>query len=721
MPARKPRSSRSRRAWFEALELREVLSTTIGSTGSLGDLPQAPTRDAVAVSSGLASSLESALGFPLDELGDRIRLQPFVPPDPGQPPTPPAGPISPSVLSRDDHTIGLRVDGRGFFLVEGRGGRTLLTRDGNFHVNADHELVNRDGLRVLGYSVDADGRIDRTAVVPLTIPLGRETARATENVILTGTLSPEAETGTHPQIVQSQSLGDGLYEAPDPWGQFTADDIVPATAPGGVDEGNYSYRVTFLDTATGLESRPTPEIGPVPIEGVGRHIRLTNLPQPDRTDSNGRWDAIRIYRNVARDATAFYEVATVPVGQSIYTDAKSDAEILTTGNPLDPDGPRLSTDSFVVNMLIRNGELFHRPFAGGGTLSFFAYRNGRPLPETQLKITAGTTVAQLLDFLDRSLGIHATSTRSGLPLPGEPGVSLADGQIRVTSNLGVENAIGIGLVAFQFRELGASQRVAVPLIFRTLQESNGDGATANATVYDSLGMPIHISVSTVIEAKTGADTRFRWYAHSWEESPAAGFDVALGNGLLMFDNEGQLKTTEPQTIRIPRDHTAAQSPLEITLEFGEVSGLARRSHLNQPISQLVVRRQDGYPPGFLDRFIVDADGLIRGESTNGSAQPLGQLLLASVPNPRGLRRVGRRLYDVTPESGPTTVGEPGEGDLGELAMARWADRPADRACIARFRLLRQHPRNALHLAIETLDVTAVSSGPHVDWSTLAVP
>ena len=45
-------------------------------------------------------------------------------------------------------------------------------------------------------------------------------------------------------------------------------------------EGNYSYYVTYYNSTTGLESRPTQVIGPQSLSVAGRDIELSNLPAP---------------------------------------------------------------------------------------------------------------------------------------------------------------------------------------------------------------------------------------------------------------------------------------------------------------------------------------------------------------------------------------------------------------------------------------------------------
>jgi flagellar hook protein FlgE len=70
----------------------------------------------------------------------------------------------------------LALDGEGLFILQSPGGERLYTRDGQFQLNADGELVTADGYELLGFGVDERGQIDRSQLRPLTIRLGSTAA-----------------------------------------------------------------------------------------------------------------------------------------------------------------------------------------------------------------------------------------------------------------------------------------------------------------------------------------------------------------------------------------------------------------------------------------------------------------------------------------------------------------------------------------------------------------
>ncbi len=74
--------------------------------------------------------------------------------------------------------------------------------------------------------------------------------------------------------------------------------------------------------------------------------------------------------------------------------------------------------------------------------------------------------------------------------------------------------------------------------------------------------------------------------------------------------------------------------------------------------------QDGYASGRIAGIAVDREGVIQGRYTNGQTRTLGQVVLYSFLNPRGLQPIGNNQWFETSESGQPTAGTPGSGVLG---------------------------------------------------------
>jgi flagellar hook protein FlgE len=95
----------------------------------------------------------------------------------------------------------LGIDGTGFFLVE-RGGATFYTRAGTFRQDSDDNLATATGEKLLGYAVDDEFNILTGQLVPINIPVGKQSiAEATRNIALVGNLNKDGDIPTQGTIL----------------------------------------------------------------------------------------------------------------------------------------------------------------------------------------------------------------------------------------------------------------------------------------------------------------------------------------------------------------------------------------------------------------------------------------------------------------------------------------------------------------------------------------
>ena len=670
----------------------------------------------------------------------------------------------------------LAIQGDGFFQVQGTQGQLLYTRNGIFKLNSENQFVNSTGQRLLGYGVDELFRIQRTTLQPLSAPIGSESvAKATSEVTLEGTLTPEGAVGTVAEVIQSAVLGD--LSVPRPDGTGIDVESAPITSIGGVTAstagagslaaGAYQYRIAFVDSSgneavpsgalsatvgaggqitlnnlpasptggsySGIniyrtdaggstfflldsnvtpggnyvdngsrtlsttelngntlsgnytymvtyhragepESRPSVLLGPQNI--VNGRITLSDFPTPPVPPETGGfppYDQIRIYRNLANDQNNFYLVDTI-APDDVYTDSRSDAEIADLAVPgnqlLNLDGPTINNNTRLIDVVRRDGLNYQQVFTVG-TLTYEGQKGGRSLGESTFEVTELTTVQQYMDFIESASGIQIAQVDSANPIPtsenrivGEtgslvPGGYIKDGMIRFVSNNGEDNALEIDLTAFRMEdELG---NITVPnLAFGSIQQAAGTSATTDFLVYDTLGVPINVRVTAVLEERTDSATIYRWYADSPDNQPTSGYDVAVGTGLVQFDGNGNFVSTTNSRINISRSGIPSASPLQFDLDFRNVSGLATAT------ASLAATRQDGSAPGVLNSYVVGEDGRIRGVFSNGVTRDLGQLVLARFSNPVGLEQKGNNLFAQGINSGLPVQGEPGENGIGTI-------------------------------------------------------
>lgn len=425
--------------------------------------------------------------------------------------------------------------------------------------------------------------------------------------------------------------------------------------------GNYSYFVTYYKPGVG-ESRPSPLIGPRNVTD-GR-IVLSDFPAASDDYAGGQ---VRIYRNLSTQPDQFYRVAQVDPSDS-YIDYRSDAAISNASDPdygiLDRDGPKIGVNSLVVDMTRRDGTTYEHVFKEG-TLAFTGKKGERSVGEKTFTITSTTTVQELIDFMQHSLGIQTADMDPQNPVPGDVsgvaagGSVLTNGVLQFVSNNGVDNGVTIPLSSFVLTD--ANGQVTNPNVgFGVTQEGKGQSAVSDFIVYDSLGIPLNVRVTVNMESRDSTSTIYRWYADSPDNQPLDGVGTSVGTGLITFDGEGNVVSVSQDTVSIERREVSSVSPLEFKLNLDSLSGLAASK------SSLAASRQDGSTAGTLSSYIIGEDGVIRGVFSNGVTRDLGQIVLAKFGNPAGLEQRGENMYAEGVNSGLPVKGSPGQNGIGTI-------------------------------------------------------
>jgi flagellar hook protein FlgE len=343
------------------------------------------------------------------------------------------------------------------------------------------------------------------------------------------------------------------------------------------------------------------------------------------------------------------------------------AGVVQTGTLEEAGGDPLTAATLLTDVVDSN--LGPIPLFQEGTLDFTGRKGGRTLATQTFEITGTSTMQDLMDFMREALGIQTAANDPTIPdsindIPTEggtlsPGISLVNGQIRVVSNNGDGNAVEI--LPSAFRLTTTTNELLVPSLgFTQIQQAAGQSAVADFLAYDSLGGAVNVRVITVLESLTDNATVYRWFAESGDNSPVSGNDITAGTGLITFDGEGRLVSVSNDQVTVERRNMPALDPLLFSLDFSGVSGLATAS------SEVAAVRQDGFPPGTLNSFLISEDGLIRGVFSNGATRDLGQIRLARFANPTGLVQRGENMFGLGLNSGLPIEGNPNEMGLGSI-------------------------------------------------------
>lgn len=438
----------------------------------------------------------------------------------------------------------------------------------------------------------------------------------------------------------------------------------------GVLTGNYSYLITFANSNG--ETRPTPLGSSVNVAGGRVHLfDLPTPPVPGPGDNFPVYDSVRIYRNLATDSSSFYLVNEIDQNTTTeFTDNIADS-VVSQNAKVNLDGPTITPNTLLADVLIRDELNFENLFQEG-TLAFSGRKGGRALETQDFSVTSSTTVQELMDFIRVTTGIQRSADDPAFPIPTSvnsipsdtstltPGATItADGRIRFVSNNGIDNAVSVGLSAFVLTTPDGG--IATPnLGFGTTQAAKGQSAAADFLVYDSLGIPINVRVTSVMESRSGTSTTYRWFADSADNDPLTGVDLSVGTGLVTFDGQGNFLTATNTQVSIDRRNTPSATPLDFELNFSAISGLENEA------ATLAASRQDGSGAGTLSSFSIGEDGVVRGSFSNGVSRTLGQVRLSRFSNPAGLEQRGQNMFAVGANSGLPVEGNPGENGIATL-------------------------------------------------------
>ena len=107
----------------------------------------------------------------------------------------------------------LAIQGDGFFVLGSNTG-TVYSRNGNFSVGADDNLINDQGDFVQGYGVDQNFNLVNSTLSNLSIPVGSlNIAQQTSNVSMSGALKSTGDIATQGSVLQSETLTDSSTSA----------------------------------------------------------------------------------------------------------------------------------------------------------------------------------------------------------------------------------------------------------------------------------------------------------------------------------------------------------------------------------------------------------------------------------------------------------------------------------------------------------------------------
>jgi flagellar hook protein FlgE len=210
----------------------------------------------------------------------------------------------------------------------------------------------------------------------------------------------------------------------------------------------------------------------------------------------------------------------------------------------------------------------------------------------------------------------------------------------------------------------STMNLALNLNSQVATTDPGASFSAPIQVFDSQGVSHNLSVNFT---KTGANT--------WSYTvtiPAAdlgtGGTTTLASGTMTFDANGNLKSpaasTDPQSIKITglADGAAAMniawnlynsSGASTITQYAEASGVGSTT-------------QNGAAAGQVTNVTLQNGGLLVANYSNGQQATVGELAVASIPNPDSLLSVGDNNLEPSASTGAISVGAANTGGRGQV-------------------------------------------------------
>ena len=202
----------------------------------------------------------------------------------------------------------------------------------------------------------------------------------------------------------------------------------------------------------------------------------------------------------------------------------------------------------------------------------------------------------------------------------------------------------------------------------TFQNRRADGfqtMLTSMTIFDSLGNPHGLQLRLTKSVIQPAPNQSLW---NWD---IVGVDPGSrvrsgGQGTVTFDSDGLFITTTTLGVTGPSAQVeleyqnGAATPQISRFDFSEMTQLEDGNTVQE-------FGQDGFGTGTLVNFIVGQDGVVTGNFSNGQAQMIAQVAVASFANPSGLEQLSQNLLIESANSGLANVGSALTSNRGAIS------------------------------------------------------
>jgi flagellar hook protein FlgE len=208
----------------------------------------------------------------------------------------------------------------------------------------------------------------------------------------------------------------------------------------------------------------------------------------------------------------------------------------------------------------------------------------------------GSTFGELLAFFDEYLGTDSSAIGGSSDLGGSVQIN-ANGQIVVVGNEGTVQSLEIETGNITVNGPGGG--LGNPMVMTKTGDADGESVRTSFVVYDSLGTPLTIDLSFVLQATNPSG------GTTWEfiaESNASGEnDRLLALGEVSFDSNGRFTGSSNQSFSIVRTN-GATTPLTVNMDFdSNTDSITSFTDREQLRSRLPGRFPDRHAGSVFDR------------------------------------------------------------------------------------------------------------------------
>ena len=514
--------------------------------------------------------------------------------------------------------LDMAIDGKGFFRVLSNGSVTY-TRDGQFSLDKQGNVINSAGDLLTGYGVDSNNKVIPGVLTPLKISTADypPTPTALANIDLSlDTRKPSIDASLHPfnpadPATYTHSTTTTVYDA-----QGGPHDVRTFYIKTDADKWDVYATVDgqFSDTTRG-------KLGSLNFASNGALLSGDSFTAPAGASGSVN---VQVDRSLAQQALQGAVVSTAFNQDSPATYSNKSSRQL-----YDASGTAHTVDTFYVKTSATNVDVFA---SIDGTVVGSNGKFGSFIVDA-----AGKSSFSSIDVLAPvSAGLYQ------VPVGVQSiafNVSQSDVQTIIDNGSSV---LPIDTAAQPFNPANSASYSKV----------------VNTQIYDGVGTVHDVKTYYVKTSETRADVYLMIDGQLAGSNGKIGSYVA-NDGLIpwtyAFGSSGVLTAAangDGYKVPVGGANQGVKLDLSNTVQYAS--------------NFMVTMDQDGGAQGRMDSYNIDASGLITVSYSNGKRTTMGQVLLATFPSNENLAQVGANQWRESVGSGPVALNTPGVGGLGIL-------------------------------------------------------